>query len=208
VTQADGRNGNVNQRIALHLTYENDGNHATDGWFRFSINPQNYKHEHPQRTSVIKTKSKITVEDYNTDLETITFSGTTGFRKDSQGMTGEARVRKLQTLLDDYATAASDGNKAPFEMELWNFTEGVGYVTTLAPEGYTIERSVDQPLLWTYSVTLYVLRNANIPSDSDSTDSQLGNTAGGSTVNPATGTNVSLASYKAVGILKGALGYN
>ena len=59
--QADGKNDL--KRVVLHLPSEGD-----KGWYRFKVNPENYSIEMPQRTSVIKTKSDIIIEDYGKDI--------------------------------------------------------------------------------------------------------------------------------------------
>ncbi len=61
--QADGRGSNVLQRVAFQIAEEGDS-----GWYRFWLNTQSIKHSKPQRSTVIKTKSNIIVEDFGKDI--------------------------------------------------------------------------------------------------------------------------------------------
>lgn len=166
--QADGKN--MLQRIALQIT-----GGESDGWYRFQINPAQYKHTYPQRVAVFKTKSHIITEDFGKDIETIQFSGTTGFRKDSSGRTGADRLKGLVKFIDNYAQQGGNGNKAKAELIFHNFTEDESYVVHLAPDSISMERSVDQPLLYTYSLSLVVLRSADTPPERDQVNPNIGN---------------------------------
>lgn len=167
--QSDGMGGTLS-RIALKV--EGDG---TTGWYRFQVNPASYSHSKPQRVTIFKTKSNIITEDFGKDIETIQFSGTTGFRKDANGKTGKDRLEDLQSFLDDYANQGGNGNRSKSELTFYNFTDDQYFIVHLAPEGLKIERSVDQPLLYTYTISLVVLRKAGEPAERDQTNPEIGN---------------------------------
>lgn len=145
------------------------------GWYRFQVNPENYKHTKPQRVTIFKTKSQIITEDFGKDIETIQFSGTTGFRKDAQGRTGKDRLEELSTYIDDYASQGGNGNRSKQELTFFNFTDDVYYVVHLAPEGLSIDRNAEQPLLFTYTLSLVVLRDAGAPPERDQANPDIGN---------------------------------
>lgn len=166
--QSDGRS--VLHRIALQIK-----GGSSEGWYRFLINPAQYKHAYPQRVAIFRTKSHIITEDFGKDVETIQFSGTTGFRLDSNGRSGADRMKQLIRFIDSYATQGGNGNRAKAELILHNFTEGESYVVHLAPESITMERSVEQPLLYTYSLSFVVLRPANQPPERDQVNPNIGN---------------------------------
>lgn len=220
MTQADGRGTNELLRVALQIKGDNPltsstGQTISSGWYRFKVNPQQYKHSKPQRSTVVKTKSNIIVEDFGMDLATIAFSGTTGFKKDANGRTGEDRLRDLEAFLEVYATQGGDGNVSPNELIFHNFTEGQSFVVHLDKGGFEMERSVDQPILFNYAINLVVLRDASTPSDRETIDPELGNTApsiGGSstnkkTVDPNTSTSRASAESSAVNAIKPIIGY-
>lgn len=183
--QADGKTGL--KRIAIQI-----GEDKSKGWYRFAINPNKYEHSIPQRTTVFKTKSQIIVEDFGKDLEQIKFSGTTGFKKDSAGRDGKQRLQSLKKTMKDYMKQGGNGNKPKDEMTFHNFTDDEDYIVHLAPEGISIERSVEQPLLYTYTINLVVLRGAEQPDERDQANPTIGNE------NPSVGGNEDMTS-KTVG---------
>lgn len=165
--QSDGY-GRYLRRMALELK---DG-----GWYYFKVNPSNYNHSEPQRATVMKTKSNVVVEDFGKDIETITFSGTTGWAKDSLGRTGADRMKMLRDYIRKYANMGGNGNKSRQELTFHNFTDGESYIVHLAPEGISLERDVEQPILYNYKISLLVIRDARIPADNESVDPAYGNT--------------------------------
>nr|DAI05689.1 MAG TPA: hypothetical protein [Herelleviridae sp.] len=167
--QSDGMGGTL-KRIAIQI-----GNDPNSGWYRFQVNPTQYKYNKPQRVTIFKTKSNIITEDFGKDIETIQFSGTTGFRVDGRGKNGADRLKELEALIDDYANRGGNGNRSSVEMKFYNFTDDKFFIVHLAPEGMSVERSVDQPLLFNYSLSLVVLREAGQPSERNQVSPQIGN---------------------------------
>lgn len=190
--QSDGMGGTL-KRIALQV-----GDDKGTGWYRFKVNPTQYRHAKPHRTTIFKTKSQIVTEDFGADIQTIQFSGTTGFQKDAQGKTGADRLRALDEFIANYASQGGNGNRSKAEMTFYNFTDDVYYTVHLAPDGIVIERSVDQPLLFNYTISLIVLREADQPSERDIANSQIGN------ANVSIGGNASAVGNAGVGA--GAVG--
>ena len=175
--QADGHTSYL-RRIALEL--------ANGGWYFFKINPNNYAHSEPQRATVLKTKSDIIIEDFGKDLETITFSGTTGWARDAQGRTGADRMRILRSYIRDYASQGGNGNRSVNELTFHNFTDGESYIVHLAPDAISLERDVEQPILYNYKLSLVVIRDAGTPPDREVVDPNIGNNVpsiGGDTEN-------------------------
>lgn len=165
--QADGY-GAYLRRIALEL--------SNGSWYYFKINPNNYNHTEPQRSTVMKTKSNVVVEDFGKDIESITFSGTTGWNKDALGRTGADRMKLLRDYIRNYATMADNGNRSRTELTFHNFTDGESYIVHLAPESISLERDVEQPILYNYKISLLVIRDARVPADTESVDPAYGNT--------------------------------
>lgn len=179
--QSDGKS--QLERIALRVT---GGNGEEKAYYRFQVNPQNLKESYAQRTTMFKTRSATVVEDYGRDLPTIEFSGTTGYKKDKNGNNGAVRLAILKDFLETYSNAGhrvDDNGTEALEMQFYNLTDGGSYVVHLAQEGFQIERSVDQPLLYNYRIALVVLRNANDPDVRDIDQATLGNTTSNA-INP------------------------
>ncbi|AKC05129.1 hypothetical protein [Enterococcus phage vB_EfaH_149] len=167
--QSDGMGGTL-KRIAIQV-----GNDPNKGWYRFQVNPTQYKYNKPHRVTIFKTKSNIITEDFGKDIETIQFSGTTGFRVDSRGKNGADRLKELEEIIDNYAKQGGNGNRSSVEMKFYNFTDDKYFVVHLAPEGLSIERSAEQPLLFNYTLSLVVLREAGQPSERAQVSPQIGN---------------------------------
>lgn len=175
--QSDGTN--TLKRIALHFSDDNGSfTNSTEDIYRFAVNPENYRHTMPQRSNVLKTKSSIIVEDYGKDIETITFSGTTGFRKIKQNgkvMNGKQRMDELIALVDYYAQSSGGSGNRPSHLRFYNRTDDVNKLVTLAPEGLTVTRDKENPLMYQYEITLIVLGFAWEDGDNAKTDPEFGN---------------------------------
>lgn len=152
--QSDGYNQTL-RRIALQI--------RNGGFYYFQVNPEDYSHTQGQRTTAMKSKTDIIIEDFGKDIEVITFSGTTGWKKDKNGKTGADRVRLLQEFIGSYASKGGSGNNKGVELIFHNFTDNHSYVVHLAPEGISVSRNVDRPILYDYKINLIVLRDANTP---------------------------------------------
>lgn len=143
--QSDGKNK------LKRMMFKNPSKKMT---FTFSLNPQEYKYTAPQRTSTLKTIDRIIVEDFNGDIPTIEISGHTGWKRGQ----GEIKAKALKLLLNTYANGSTNYGAPPKKpLEFYNFTDGEYYYVHLAPDGYSISRSVDAPLLFNFSIKLYVI---------------------------------------------------
>ena len=171
MTQSDGKN-NL-QRMAIGT---NDGNGNINMYY-FRINPQNYTETYPQRTATYKTRTNAIIEDYGADLPLINFSGTTGFRKDSKGKNGAQRLFDLQKFITKYAEDNHSEGSNKTEMTFYNFTDNKSFIVHLGNEGFSITRDANSPLLYTYSISLVVLRKAGTPEGS--VPPSIGNNYGG-----------------------------
>lgn len=142
------------------------------GTYRFKVNPENYTHSMPQRTTTVKTKSDIIVEDYGKDIETITFSGTTGFRG---SVSGKSKIDELQASIAQYARQADSGNTQTSSMIFHNWTDDKHYKVHLSPQALQISRSVNEALLYRYELSLVVLGDASEPDRDVLAETELGN---------------------------------
>lgn len=162
MAQADGKN--KLSRFMLHI--------PGFGYYRFKVNPENYKYSMPQRTTITKTKGDIVVEDYGRDVETITFSGTTGFKGTKSG---KAKLDELYNAINKYAQTAGNGTRPANFITFYNMTDNKSYKVHLAPEGFSYSRSVNEPLLFRYEISLVVLGRASEPPRDSLAETELGN---------------------------------
>lgn len=178
MSQSDGFNSL--KRMAIKVT---DLNGNEIAFYKFAINPEDYKEDYPQRTTIFKTRTSTVVEDYGTDLMKISFSGTTGFGKRKNGAPrGQERINNLKNLLKQYGESSyrlseTGGNLSNNNllMYFYNFTDGGSYQVHLDPAGWSIERSAQRPTLYDYSINLIVLQDANKPKSSHTVAPVLGN---------------------------------
>lgn len=147
--------------------------------YRFRVNPESYSKEMPQRTSIVKTQSTLLFEDYGQDVKTITFSGQTGLksRRDFDGniKNGKDKLDELQEMIHDYGNTAGDGNKSRYAMTFYNLTDDEAYKVHLSPQGFKIDRSVEESLLYRYEISLVIIGEGGEPSDDDISTSNIGN---------------------------------
>lgn len=167
------------QRMMLRTS---DGN-----TYRFKINPTNYQITYGQRTATYKTRTQAVIEDYGTDLPLIQFSGTTGLRKDSEGKTGADRLFELRDFIRSYAISGHAEGGSNKELYFYNFTDDESFVVHLSQEGLNIARDATQPLLYTYTINLIVIREAGKPSNSEVITPSTGNPFGSGSDGTATG---------------------
>lgn len=133
--------------------------------FNFVLNPQEYKVTRPHRVTAIKTMSDIVIEDFNSDIPVLTFSGHTGWDRGK----GKERFDALASLLESYATRTTNyGGYSGEPLYFYNYTDDVYYRVHLHPDGYNFSRSVENPLIYKYEITFYIVSNTatySNPSD-------------------------------------------
>lgn len=149
MTQSDGKNN------LKRFQFRIDG---TTKAYSFRLNPTEYTFTRPQRSTVTKTQNAVVVEDFNSGLPVIKFSGTTGYFNGK----GYTFMTQLKAFLEDYGNKRASFGRAPQNALLfYNLTDEEAYVVHLAPEGFIIKRDVEKPLLYTYEINLIVLREVS-----------------------------------------------
>lgn len=144
--------------------------------FRFAINPDSYSHAKPHRTTAIKTKSRIVIEDFQSDIPTITIGGSTGFNPTGQEKDrGINKIREMKGYLEEYAKMGGNGRTSSEDFYFHNFTNDESYVVHLAPEGVTYTQDVTSPLTYRYEIKFVVLRKSTEPADEDVVSPEIGN---------------------------------
>lgn len=145
-------------------------------FFRFAINPDSYQDARPHRTTAVKTKSRIVVEDFQSDIQTITISGSTGFNPTGRDADrGINKIKEMKSFLEDFANQGGNGQLPVEDFYFHNFTNDESWVVVLSPEGVTYLQDVSSPLTYRYEIKFTVLRPAYMPSDSSVVDPEIGN---------------------------------
>lgn len=145
-------------------------------FFRFVINPTNMQYARPHRTTAVKTKSRIVIEDFQSDIPTVTISGTTGFNPTGKAADrGIAKIKELKQFLLDYSQMGGNGNTTAEDFIFHDFTNDESYVVHLSTEGVTYSQDVSQPLLHNYEIKFVILREASQPADDDIINPEIGN---------------------------------
>lgn len=165
MTMSDGKN--KLQKIAFQIGSK---------IFRFAINPDSYQDQRPHRTTAVKTKSRIVIEDFQSDVYTITISGSTGFNPTGKAADrGIQKIKDLKKYLEDYAQSGGNGKTPAEDFYFHNFTNDESFVVVLAPTGVTYSQDVSSPLTYRYEIVFNVLRDAGKPSDASVVNPEIGN---------------------------------
>lgn len=198
MTMSDGKN--KLQKIAFQVGSK---------IFRFAINPDSYQDQRPHRTTAVKTKSRIVIEDFQSDVYTITISGSTGFNPTGKAADrGIAKIKELKSYLEDYAQAGGNGNAPVDDFYFHNFTNDESFVVVLSPQGVTYSQDVSSPLTYRYEIVFNVLRKAGKPSDASIVNPEIGNSNVSilTPIAPYTGVNGKVLSNSSTGT--GSYNYN
>lgn len=143
--------------------------------FKFRINPSEMKETSPQRVAYLKTKSRIVVQDFQTDIGTISISGTHGYKPDSKkGNTGFQKLKTMKKMLQKYQDAGGHGLTPSEEFTFYNLTNGGNYIVHIPSDGFEISQSANSPLLYEYSIELIILRKAGEPKDDEILEAIIG----------------------------------
>lgn len=144
--------------------------------FKFAINPENYIYRRPHRTTAVKTKSRIVIEDFQDDIPTIYIRGTTGFdptgRKEDRGI---EKIKEMKKYLEWYTSMGGNGDTPAEDLYFYNYTNDEYFVVHIAADGVTYTQDVQSPLTYKYEIMLTVLRKAGEPSQDDIVDPEIGN---------------------------------
>lgn len=147
-----------------------------DRFFRFAINPDSYSHSKPHRTTAVKTKSRIVVEDFQSDIPTISIKGTTGFNPTGRAADrGIAKIKEMKKFLENYAEMGGNGRMATEDFYFHNFTNDESFVVHLSSEGVTYTQDVQSPLTYRYEISFLVLRKAGEPPEDHVVSPEIGN---------------------------------
>lgn len=131
--------------------------------YQFTINPQEYEFKAPNRQNLIYTKGGAFVELFGPGVKELTISGTTGFKARTKDPDhGYKKFLELKSIIEESYKETTDGNEVTDFLNFYNHTDGEAYVTI--PTQMVISRSVNQPLLYKYDLSFYILRRVGDPS--------------------------------------------
>jgi hypothetical protein len=145
-------------------------------FFRFAINPDQLTYNRPHRATAVKTKSRIVIEDFQSDVPTVTIAGTTGFNPTGRDADrGAKKIAEMKQYLIDYAKMGGNGSTGADEFFFHDFTNGESHVVHLSPDGVSYSQDANSPLTHRYEIKFYILRAGNEPSEEDIVDPEIGN---------------------------------
>lgn len=147
-----------------------------DRFFRFAINPENMEYARPHRSTAVKTKSRIVIEDFQSDVPSVTISGTTGFNPTGKSSDrGIKKIAEMKKFLADYGEMGGNGKMPAEDFYFYDFTNDESYVVAFSPDGVTYTQDVSSPLTHRYQIKFYILRKASQPADESIVDPEIGN---------------------------------
>ncbi len=147
-----------------------------DTFYRFAINPDNMVYANPHRTTAVKTKSKIIIEDFQEDIPSVTISGTTGLNPTGVASDrGIAKIKEMKNFLKNYASLGGNGKKSTSDFYFHDFTNGEHYVVHLSPEGVNYSQDANSPLTYRYDIKFVILRGAGEVDEDSSASPEIGN---------------------------------
>jgi hypothetical protein len=145
-------------------------------FFRFAINPDNIVYARPHRATAVKTKSRIVIEDFQSDIPTVTISGTTGMNPTGRAADkGIQKIKEMKEYIMAYAEMGGNGSKAADDLFFHDFTNDESYVVHLSSDGVSYTQDANSPLTHRYDIKFTILRGANEPSDDEVIDPEIGN---------------------------------
>ena len=128
----------------------------------FDLNPERYEMSYPNRVNLMYTKNSAFIDLFGEGVRELSVSGITGFKgqtKDKEH--GFKKIQALKKLIRDNYKNVQDGKEIKDYLMFYNHTDGEGYVTV--PIKFDVLRNVNQPLMYKYDLSFYVLRNAGDP---------------------------------------------
>lgn len=133
--------------------------------YKFTLNPEEYTQEEPSRTTLTMTKSGGWIDDFGGGAPTISFKGTTGFKRGTKSPTkGFEKFFELRNLIREFYFKVAPGTNVTGANELTfhNYTDGEHWIVT--PQVFTLTRSVSRPLMYVYNIQLIAQRPADQPA--------------------------------------------
>lgn len=140
--------------------------------YPFTINPERYDMEIPNRVNVTYTKAGAFAELFGEGLKEISLEGTTGMTAGTQDKNhGYQKMVELRNLLRENFQNIEDGSPVKDFLTFYNHTDGDAWITI--PSKLRIMRNKDQPLHYKYDIHLYVIRALGEP-EAQSTTQMVG----------------------------------
>lgn len=156
------------QRIGFEIV--NTSNN-TSNIYNFNINPEEMSTSHPSRTSILPTRTATGVQDFGAGPVVYTLSGTTGW---GQG-TGQQKAQELIAFLTNFQNIFSDNIPDSYNFIYHNYVDGESNNVKFSPDGFTMSRSKENPLLYKYSISFVRVGDASQASAGEKTATVLGN---------------------------------
>lgn len=133
--------------------------------YKFALNPEEYTQEETNRATLTMTKANGWIDDFGGGAPTISFKGTTGFKRGTSVPTnGFLKFIALRDLIREfyYKTAPGTNVTGANELTFHNYTDGEHWIVT--PVVFSLNRSISRPLMYVYNIQLIAQRAADQPA--------------------------------------------
>ncbi|MCS7242728.1 hypothetical protein [Candidatus Caldatribacterium sp.] len=135
--------------------------------YRFLLNPQEYSITHPIRIRATQTKGGVFIDDFGLGIGTLSIKGIikNDFVEDSFGQVRNLALERFQELrklvTEDLFSSRQPGQPPNRLLEVRNYTDNDFFLTL--PTNFSLQRSVNKPLFYNYSIDLLILRRLGYP---------------------------------------------
>lgn len=148
-------NGNSNGKHSLkrmELVFK-------DNSYVFTLNPHQYDLKIPNRVNLVYTKGGAFIDMFGEGIKELNISGITGFKGSTNDADhGYKQFLALKKLITDNMNNVADGKRVDEDdlVRFYNHTDGEAYMTV--PIKMSIMRNVNEPLLFKYDLSFYVIQ--------------------------------------------------
>lgn len=144
--------------------------------YKFTINPHQYDLKIPNRANLVYTKGGAFIDLFGEGLKEFNISGVTGFKSTTGDPNhGYNQFLAMKKLATDTMNNIQEGEPVDEDdlLKFYNHTDGEAYLTV--PIKLNILRNVNEPLLFKYDLSFYVIKRVGDAKQVDEPQS-IGNT--------------------------------
>lgn len=203
--------GMSNGRDSLtRISFEIQSDNASISTLDLDINPQSMSEIHSARTYLQQVRTANSVQNFGAGAVSYTISGNTGWKAGtSDPGRGFDKIKEFRNFFTTYLSSYSDDVGTDYSLILHDYTNEIHVYIEFQPEGFSFTQDVSQPILYNYTLQLYVVGDASTPSSSDISSTVLGNTkssisstdtnSSGNYINPTTSSSSTSIGSNALG---------
>lgn len=153
---------------------------SQEGSYQFPLEPESLNYTTAARTYQNQSRSALSIQRYGRGFTQITLSGTTGFRggtgRHQDNGHGKQKAQELKTFLYNYLDLFSDDVNNQYKLMFMDNVNNRLSQVELQPNGFSIQQSVNSPLMYTYNINLVVVGDPTKATTGEISNTLLGNT--------------------------------